>query len=256
MSSAARTALAVVCVFAAVVLASVFYSRALRQPSVAASAPVATPAATTQTPLHPAYEAGLRALQDNRPAEARTSFESVPATDPSYLLARDGLAEALLHMGDAAGAIRELEAVARMQPDTVAIHEQLAWAYFAQQDPERAELAALRGLEIDPSQTQLRYAVGLFRIAEGRTVEALPAYKRAMEADVNRSHVTPALTRLVALSLERPDLPGVQYALAFFANAMQRPELERQGLEKFLAAEPSGALADKARARLELLPKP
>ncbi len=256
MSSATRTALVVVCVFVAVVLASVFYSRTLRQAPAVETAPRPTPAVTQPTTLHPAIDAGLRALQDNRLREARTSFESVPSSDPSYLVARAYLADGLLRMGDAAGAVHELEELNRLQADTPAILEQLAWGYYGLADFDRAELAALRGLEIDPNQTQLRYAIGLFRIAAGRTVEAIPAYKRAMEADVGRKHVTVALTRLVALSVERSDRPGAQYALAFFANAMQKPDLERQGLERFLAAEPSGPLADRAREQLAALPTP
>ena len=95
--------------------------------------------------------------------------------------------------------------------------------------------------------------MGLFRLAAGRTVEAIPAYKRAMEADTGRRHVTEALMQLFTLGAERPDLPGVHYIAAFFANAMRRPELERQELERFLAAESSGPIAANARTQLDAL---
>ena len=250
MSPALRTALVVIGAFAAVVLASVFYSRVLRQAPVETASRPTPGVAADAPPLHPGIEAGLRALKDNRLDEARTSFESVPASDPSYFIARGQLASALLRAGDARGSVRVLEELAALQPDSPEIAERLAWGYYRLGDPERAELNALRGVEIDGTRAQLRYAVGLFRLAAGRTIEAVPAYKRAMEADTGRRNVGDALMQLFTLGAERPDLPGVHYVAAFFANAMQRPELERQELERFLEAESSGPLAANARAQL------
>ena len=251
MHSALRTALAACGVFAVVVLASVFYSRALRQAPAVETRP--TPGVAEPATLHPGIEAGLRAVQDNRLEDARTSFEGVPISDPSYLVARNHLAGALVRAGDVPGAIRVLEELAVFQPDSPTILEELAWGHHRLGDHERAELYALRGLEIDGTRAQLRYAVGLFRLAAGRTVEAVPAYKRAMEADTGGRHVTEALTRLLTLGAERPDLTGVHYIAAFFANTLRRPEVERQELERFLAAESSGPIAVQARAQLDTL---
>ena len=250
MSSALRTALVLLGIFAAVVLASVFYSRVLRETPVVETAPRPTPAVADSAALHPAIGVGLAALQDSRPEDARTSFESVPATDASYLIAQGHLAEAMIRGGDVLGGIRVLENLAAIQPDSPAILEPLAWGYYRAGDLDRAELCALRAIEVDPGQARLRYALGLFRLSAGRTVEAIPVYKRAMEADVRQEHARDALARLFGLRIERPDLPGVHYALAFFASAMKRPELEREELERFLAQETAGPLADKARSRL------
>jgi len=249
VTSTLRNALLVAGLFAVVVAASIFYSRAIRQ-SPAIETAETTPAALESAFLHAGIQDGLRAVQDTRLEDARTSFESVPSSDPGYLIARQNLVAVLVRSGDLAGAATVLQEIAALQPDNPSIAEHLAWAYYGLADYERAELYALRGLEIDGRLTHLRYAVGLFRLASGRTIEAIPAYKRAMEADTKRTHVTEALTRLMTLGQERPELSAVHYTLAFFANALRRKELEIQELEKYLAAEPTGPIADTARARL------
>ncbi len=254
MTSALRTALLVAGVFAAVILASIFYARMVRQAPQVETAPSAAPAVAPgpidPAGLHPGIQEGLRAFQDNRLDDARTSFESVPVTDTSYLVARQNLAAVLVRAGDFAGADRTLEEISKLQPDSAALAEQRAWVQYRLGNYEKAELYALRGLEIDGRQPQLRYAIGLFRAAAGRTMESVAAYKRGMQADTERRHVAEALGPLMTLAQERPDLPGVHYLLAFFANALRQTALEIQELERCLAVESTGPLADAARARL------
>jgi tetratricopeptide (TPR) repeat protein len=248
-----RSALLVASVFAAVALGSFFYGRMVRLAPAVETATAERPAPPVVDPaqLHAGIRDGLRAVQENRPADARTSFESVPATDPGYMIARGHLVSLFVGSRDYAAAAQVLAELDRLKPDDPAIAEQLAWAHYHLGRPADAELHALRSLEIDGQQSRVRYAVGLFRVADGRTAEAVPAYKRAMASDTGRRHVTDALGQLLALGKERPDLAGVHYLLAFFANALGQTALEIEELERFLAQAPEGPVANTARTALD-----
>jgi hypothetical protein len=59
-----------------------------------------------------------------------------------------------------------------------------------------------------------------------------------------------ALEDLLRLEARHPDLADVHYALAFFARTLERPELEREQLERYLEMAPAGPTVAQAKARL------
>ena len=64
-------------------------------------------------------------------------------------------------------------------------------------------------------------------------------------------YVVQAREHLLMMQKTRPDYPDVHFMLAFFANAIGNHGEEVDELEKFLAAEPQGAVAETARTQLE-----
>jgi tetratricopeptide (TPR) repeat protein len=255
MNPVIKTILLLAGLLAVVIAGSYYYSRTMKPGN---ADDTSTPESSTDAPqiyigaeLHPDLDAGIKALQDNRLEEARARLEAVPETDRGYLLARQNLSRVLIRLGDLEGARRELERLADLQLDTPELLTGLAWLQYRLLDYEAAELSALRALEIDAEDAELRYSLGLFRLAQGRLPEAIDTYNRAMEQDPGRPTVSAALEKLIELHEERPDLAQVHYALAFFAKSLSRRELEIEELEHFLATDPQGSTAAVARERLE-----
>ena len=98
--------------------------------------------------------------------QARTWAERAVTADPVSFVARHCLGQALLELGDVAGAIEQLERGARIAPDSPAVRFQLAKAYqkagrTADAERERAEFVRLdRAVRTNRSGSQ---AVGGFQ---------------------------------------------------------------------------------------------
>jgi tetratricopeptide (TPR) repeat protein len=254
MNPVIRVTLLVAALLAVVIAGSYFYSR-LGQPVPGESPPPTSPSPSPPevdlgAPLSPAVSAGLAALQDSRLEDARASFESVPATDPGYLMALQYLGQVCAQMGDWKGAREAFENLVSIQPDAPEVLAMLAQVQYSLDDFDAAELTALRALEGGSVDPMLRYDIALYRVAQDRTAEAINTYERAIEADAGRTEILKALQRLAALHDRHPELPSVHYALAYFARRLARQQLEITELEHYLATEPTGQAAENARRRL------
>jgi tetratricopeptide (TPR) repeat protein len=250
MSPAVRSSIVIAALFALIIVASVLFSRRVGDVPAPAESPEVEPIADQGRPSHPEMRQGLAALLQDRLDAAQEHFSRVPPGDPAYPSALKNLVVVEVRRGDLAAAAARAEALLALDPGDPQMLDQLSWIYYRLERLEQAELLALRAFEADPLNPALRYRVGLYRVAQGRAAEALPTYKRAMQHDLDRAAVNRALTNLMRLHDEQPDLAGVHYALAYFANAMGRPAVEVEELEHFLDREPSGNVADVARARL------
>ena len=62
-----------------------------------------------------------------------------------------------------------------------------------------------------------------------------------------------ALEELLKLTESKADLVDTHYAIALFANVLDRPELEAEYLTNYLELAPEGSQADVGRRRLEEL---
>jgi len=174
----------------------------------------------------------------------------VPADDAGYLVALNHIGSIRMQLDDWVGAREALERLLALQIDTAEVLSNLAWVDFRLGDFQGAELAALRALEIDPDNPDLRYDVALFRVAQGKLLEAIDTYERAISQNPDAAGITRGLEGLLTLHEVYPDVNATHYALAYFARRLSRPELERDELEHYLAAAPEGGTAEFAQARL------
>ena len=255
MNPVIRIALLLVALFAVVIAGSYFYSRTVKSGNVddIPARPELTPAPEISfgTDLNPDLAEGLQALQDNRLEEARASLERVPEVDPGYLLALRNLGQARGLLGDWEGARDALERLVAMQLDTNDALTALSQVQYRLGDYDAAEVSALRAIEIEEGDPMLRYDLALYRVAQDRLAEAVDTYERAIERDPNHVRIMRALERLISLHEERPEVPTVHYALAYFARRLSRLDLEIAELEHYLATDPSGQSAEFARERLD-----
>lgn len=253
MNSITRTALLLGALLAVVIGGSYFYSRTQQISGTGASAP---------GPERPAAEvfvggeigeelaAGLTALKDSRPEDARASLERVPLDDPGYLISLQALGQACAALGDFECARDALERLSAMRIDTTDTLRLLGYVQYQLGEYEAAEGSVLRALEIDDSVATLRYELALYRVAGSRLPEAIATYDRAIARDPAQTGLMTALEQLTELHVAHPELPTVHYALAYFGQRLSRPEFEATELEHFLAGASAGQAVEAATRRL------
>ncbi len=169
-----------------------------------------------------------------RTAAAQEEYRAVLARDPENLAARLGRAGLLL--GEATPAARQeaaaiLAAVLGQDPGNAAARFNLALARLELGEPRAAEEELKRLLAANPQDAPALNLLGLALKAQERDQAAAAAFERAQAA--------------------APEQPGPVYNLgALCATRLQDPECAIRSFHRFLALEPEGARADKARAWL------
>ena len=253
MSQSVRTVLVFCGLLIAVIAASFFYSRTIRGVPDGSGPPAgsaAGPPAADPRALHPEVTAGIDALRAQQYEQARQHLESIPSTDPSYLVALQNLGTVHSALGDFERSLATLNELAELQPDDPHVLLSLAWAQHRLDLDVEAELSTLRALEVDPSNLVARYNVAYFRVARGGLAGAIRAYHRAVQQDVSQIHILRAAQDLEQLLVRRPEQAEVHYALAYFARVLGQPSVEQKELEAYLSIESAGPAADVARQRL------
>jgi tetratricopeptide (TPR) repeat protein len=255
MTSEARTSLVIVALLIAVVAVSFFYSRSVRVGNEEAAAAILQTQERYTTPidLPPALLEGQRALSEGRFDEALERFRSVPPGDPAHAVALQHQALVEERRGEPQRALELFVEIAGLEPENPEVHVQLAHALYLVGRVAEAEFAALRALELAPRHGPARYDVALYRVAQDRLPEAIEAYHRAVALSGDRETAERAMAALERLHERRPELPAVHYALAFFGSTLGLAEREREELEHYLAGNPQGATAERARERLASL---
>ncbi|HXV77813.1 MAG TPA: tetratricopeptide repeat protein [Candidatus Polarisedimenticolaceae bacterium] len=257
MDGLAKNALLIVALLAVVIAGSYFYSRSIGPDRTATPMPAtetpARPEILVGTPVHAQLKVGLDLRDQGRLDQAVAALEQVPADDAGYLVALESIGSIRMRLGDWDGARRAFEELCTIQVTTRDLLANIAWVNFRLEDYDGAELAALRALEIEPDDDELRYDVGLFRVARGELAEAIGTYERAILRNSDRETILHGLTGLSTLHELHPDIPGTHYALAYFARRLSRDEMEVEELRHYLASNPAGPTADFARSRLDAL---
>lgn len=218
-----------------------------RRPSPSLPTAPPKPAAAPVVEQHPEIRAALDHVRQGALDEAVKLLEQVPKTAPHYTVALNNLGYLYAEREEDERAMKAFVKLAMLQPENPTAYVGLASAHYSAGRYEKAELNALRALELDPGLIPARYRLGLFRIAQGRSAEGVRTYSRALKRDRHRSYLPRAEHDLRRLET---DLPARHYALAYFANVLKRPREEVSELEQFLARVETGQLADVARARL------
>jgi Flp pilus assembly protein TadD len=232
-----------------VIAASLYFVRTTRTGD-AERAPALPQEQHSSPPQHPDLQAGLEALREARPDEAREAFERVPENAPGYLEALSNLAKLQWQEEDFEGARSSYAKLTAIRPDDPVPYINLSWAQYRLGRPADSELSTLRAIEVAPDLVSARYNVAFFRLAQGNTADAIPAYVRAMRRDGAMEYIGTARAHLMQLQSDQPEFPDVHYALAFFANSIGNRQLEVEELERYLAMNPAGPVAEVARKRL------
>ena len=209
---------------------------------------------------------GNRALMAGRLDEAARELRLAVEADPRASQARRNLALVLMRLGDADGAIQELEAAARAEPD-VWIHVDLGNAYLSKGRGEQAVRSFQRAVELDPALVLAHFnlsnaLIGLDRWGEARphleTVLRLdPDHRRARYLEAMAGHragdTEDAIGKLQALLDEDPtDAVARQGLATVLVDAERSPRamaVYRAGLELDIPAAEKMAFLDRA-ARL------
>ena len=96
----------------------------------------------------------MRELGENAPGDAVDSFDAALDLSPDLLEAWRGRALARAQMGDAAGAVRDLQEAVRREPRDFAAFQELSHIAESRGDLEGAILAWRKVLELDPKSPQ------------------------------------------------------------------------------------------------------
>jgi tetratricopeptide (TPR) repeat protein len=208
------------------------------------------PAPGLSTLLHPDLEAGIAAAEGGRLEDAARRFARVPPGHPSRALALQNLAAVRERLGQPAEAERLWVEAINLRPEDPRPYVAVARLRHGEGRDEQAELWALRAVEVAPEDAAARFAVALYRLSAGRTTEAVETLSRAVALDPSGRGLPEIERELRRLSETRPE--GF-YALAYLASLTGDRTAERYSLERFLATEPAGPLADAAAARLAAL---
>jgi tetratricopeptide (TPR) repeat protein len=243
-----KTALLFGGLLTAVVVGSYLYSRSL---NVGSTPRGEFTFGTGDAPeLHADVEAGIAALAAEDLDRAEELLARVPPDDPSRVVALQNLGVLHWKRGDLQASFDAFLGAVALEPEQPDLYVSLSWAYFRLDRFADAERVTLLALELDPGNVQARYNVGLFRVAQGALPRAVNSYQRALRVDVARQGVERALADLLQLRELQRDRPAVHYALAYFANVLEKPALEVEHLEDYLALEPAGPAVPVARERL------
>lgn len=132
---------------------------------------------------------GAAQLRQRQPALAAASLGRAIDLDPRGSAAYQGRAEALLLMGQADAAVRDLEAARRLTPDRPAILLRLGRAYAAAGN-RPAALQALRMLASShPADVPLVHELGLALCELGQFAEAEPLFAEVVAMSPQRADV-------------------------------------------------------------------
>lgn len=213
--------------------------------------PAAGDSALSTDDLHPGLLAAQEAISARDLGEARRQLESVPADDPSYLLALGNLTTVYATLGELELSLETYRKLAELKTGDPQVFLGMGWVLYRLGRLPDAEVAALRAIEIASDDAEARYNVAFFRLAQGGLPAAIEAYHRAMKLDFDMIYVSTARAHLLRLQEERPDFPDVHYALAYFANSLGNRLEEIEELERYLAMDPAGPAVEVARGRLE-----
>lgn len=89
--------------------------------------------------------------------------------------------QAKFRSGDLDGALRDIGAAVRMQPDNAVYHAEMASVYLRRQDPPAAQACVEKALAIDPAFASSHRLLGLCHLRQDRKDEACNAFRRAEE---------------------------------------------------------------------------
>jgi tetratricopeptide (TPR) repeat protein len=185
-----------------------------------------------------AYDAGLF-------DEARAAFAKAVDAAPSSTEARLGLGMALAQLGNAAGAIEQLEATLRLDADNVTAHTSLGMVLVRSGRAEEAIPHLRVAHEREPANVELTRTLVRVLLARSRPDDAIQAFSRAGSIDAEDEDVVLALSIVLADRMRFTDaLDVLESAQRQFPDRVRTTTT----LARLLAASPDRTLRDGQRA--------
>jgi SAM-dependent methyltransferase len=144
-------------------------------------------------------------------ADAERCYRQVIAASPSYAEPHSRLGAVLMRQGKTAEAIAEIERAVALNPDMFAAYGNLAQAYMATGQGERAAAAACRALELQ--ETPQTKAMFIQCIGAARFTGNEPRYRRLLTRALAEAWTRPRELTRVAIALIKLD-PSIKHAIA------------------------------------------
>jgi len=210
-----------------------------------------------------AHLATLKVTQ-NDVAEASKLVGEVLAVNPRDADALNIRGNLLLAKGDAKGAIDDLRAVLRDQPNAVPVMRTLARAHVRNGEPALAEETLRRALEVAPADPAVRRDLGLLLVSVGKLDAGkvaleqlvkdqpgdLAAQEGLFKASIASKDAATARHALDALAVGHEDTSKVHVYEGELAELENRPEDALRVYEKALAAQPDAVEPLQAVTRI------
>lgn len=151
-------------------------------------APPAQATVSADTPQAREHLAGIQALVNGKPLEAKNRFQASLKIDPAYAPAWIGLAAVAQAQGSLAQAEKHLKEAERVAPKAPEVH--LAWGRFhlSRNDTAKAETAFGKAHALGPNQIPPLLELGnLYLRLPGRAPDALSAFQKAVGIDARNA---------------------------------------------------------------------
>jgi SAM-dependent methyltransferase len=149
-------------------------------------------------------------------ADAERCYRQVIGASPGYAEPHSRLGAVLMRQGKTAEAIAEIERAVALNPDMFAAYGNLAQAYIATGQGERAAAAACRALELQ--ETPQTKAMFIQCIGAARFAGNEPRYRRLLTRALAEAWTRPRELTRVAIALIKLD-PSIKDAIARVAAA-------------------------------------
>ena len=141
---------------------------------------------------------GLLAAAAGEPRVAEEAYRTALGLDQRFTPARTKLADLYRGQGRETEADAELEAGLDLDPENADLHFALGLARVRAQRPEAAIESLARAAELAPEHSRYAYVYAVALDSAGRTAEALPVLETAQGRDPGNRDILAALARLNA----------------------------------------------------------
>jgi Tfp pilus assembly protein PilF len=130
-----------------------------------------------------AFQQGLLALKEKRNDEARKAFTAALKADPQQIESMLGLAELGFAERNDTEVLKWLQQAERTAPQRGEVHAVLGRFYMARKQPERAEAALRKAVQLDAKSVTSRLGLADVLLARGASKEAVPLLQEAIKLD-------------------------------------------------------------------------
>lgn len=127
------------------------------------------------------FREGVNALKAKQTDEAKKAFNAALRADPNFAPAMLGLVEVATQGGNDQEALKWLQQAERAAPALPDVHLAMARFYLARKQPDKAEPALRKAVELDPKGVIQRLNLAEVLSARGADREALPLLRQVIE---------------------------------------------------------------------------
>src|SRR5436305_3050782 len=206
-----------------------------------------------------AFDAGVKAARENRPADAVASYESAIKIFPAYFDAHFVLASELAKQGRFDDSVKHLEEARRVNPKDDRVYDLFARVLVQQHKYAVAARVYAEAARLNPDEPQYPFAQGVALIDQGATIDPKRSKASADERAYAFDQAEKALMRAYQISFRK--LAEVHLQLARLYEKEGDRARAADELEAYLRKAPGAKNADAIRQAIKTLrdrsaPKP